>query len=161
MKKNIYIRRATPEDAYNIKKIHVETYKKSYRGIVPNEYLNNMPLDDDVIERTKKYLETAECWLAFIQNESVGFAYVSDIENKTFEINALYIHPDFQKQGIGSHFVDFLCQNKKAKGCLKCILWTMKFGPALPFYEKLDFKRTNEEKIWKFEIPIIKLQKEL
>ena len=51
------IRRATIDDAYDIKKIHIETYQKSYRRYLPDKYLDNMPLNNEIIERTKKYLQ--------------------------------------------------------------------------------------------------------
>ena len=156
----IKICRATPNDAYDVKKIHVETYQESYRGYVPDEYLDNMALDDDVIERTKKYLETAECWLAFYQENPAAFAYVSYPEDNVFEINALYVHPKYQKCHIGSALVNYLCEDKKGQGLLRCVVWTMKFGPSIPFYQKMKFRQTNKEKTWKFDIPIIKLEKE-
>lgn len=159
--KNINIRRATPDDAYDIKKIHIATYQKSYRGYVPDDYLDAMILDDEVIERTKKYLQTAECWIASYLTEPAGFAYISYPSDKTFEIQALYVHPQYQKQGIGSALVNDLCEIKRSQGFFKCEVWTMKSGPSVPFYEKIKFKKTDEEKMWKFEIPIIKLEKDL
>lgn len=158
---SIVIRRAIPDDAPAIKKIHKETYQTSYRGYIPDEYLDNIPLNAEVIERTRKYLETTECWLAVYDEKTAGFAYIAYPEDDAFEINALYVHPKYQKSGIGSKLINYLCKEKKARGLSKCIVWTMKFGPSLPFYEKLSFKRTNEEKTWKFNIPIIKLVKNL
>lgn len=155
------IRLATADDAYNIKKIHVETYQKSYRGYVPDEYLDSLSLDDEVIERTRKYLEITECWLAVYDGEPVAFAYVTYPEDGVFEINALYVHPNYQKCGIGLMLVDYLCREKKKINLIKCMVWTMKFGPSLAFYEKAGFAATNEEKVWKFDIPIIKLEKKL
>lgn len=162
MKNKIYtIRRAIPDDAYDIKKIHIETYRKSYRKYIPDKYLDNMPLDDEIVERTKKYLKENECWLVVDENNSIGFSYITYHPDNIFEINALYVHPKYQKCGAGSLLVNDLCRSKKEQGFTKCVVWTMKFGPSLPFYEKLNFKKTNEEKLWKFDIPILKLEKNL
>lgn len=155
------IRRATPDDAYDVKKIHVETYQKSYRKYLPDEYLDNMPFNNEVIERTKKYIQENECWLATYEDKSVAFAYVTHPANDAFEINALYVHPQYQKCGAGSLLVNYLCKSKKAQGFFKCIVWTMKFGSSLSFYEKLNFKKTKDEKLWKFDIPLIKLERNL
>lgn len=155
------MRKATSDDAYDIKKIHIETYKKSYKNYLPDEYLDNIPFDNEIIEHTKKYLQETECWLATYEDKSIGFAYVTYPTNDAFEINALYVHPQYQKCGAGSLLVNYLCKSKKAQGLLNCIVWTMKFGPSLPFYEKLNFKKTKDEKLWKFDIPIIKLEKNL
>ena len=160
-KSKITIRKATPDDAYDIKKVHIETYKESYRGYIPDEYLNHLQLDDEVVERTKKYLATCECWVAVVGENPVAFAYVSYPEDNIFEINALYVHPAYQKCGAGSMLVNYLCENKKSHNLVNCVVWTMKFGPSIPFYEKMNFKMAGEEKLWKFDIPIIKLIREL
>lgn len=157
----VSIRLATPDDAYNIKKIHIETYKESYRGYIPDEYLDSLSLNDEVVERTKKFLTTTECWLAIHTGTPIAFAYVTYPENAAFEINALYVHPQHQKCSVGSRLVNFICKDKKERGFSKCIVWTMKSGLSIPFYNKMNFKQTLEEKMWKFNIPIIKLEKTL
>ena len=155
----MYIRLATPTDAYDIKKIHIETYQKSYRGYIPDDYLDCMSLDDETVAGFRKYLETTECFLVIYDENPVAFAFVGYPENGVFEINALYVHPKYQKCGAGSALVNYLCKDKKEQSFAKCIVWTMKFGPSLSFNEKMRFLKTSEEKNWKFNIPITKLEK--
>ncbi|MBR6355308.1 MAG: GNAT family N-acetyltransferase, partial [Alphaproteobacteria bacterium] len=135
--------------------------QESYRGYVPDDYLDNIPLNDEIVARTAKYLETAECHLAVHQKQIMAFAYVTYPEDDTFEVNALYVPPQYQNCGAGALLVNELCKEKKKAGSTKCVVWTMKFGPSLSFYQKLNFEQTTEEKTWKFDIPIIKLIRQL
>ena len=157
---NLSVRPATPDDALSIKRIHTNAYKHSYRGFLPDEYLDSLEITDEKVEKTRQYLTQAECSIALYADTPAGFAYVSEYQD-CFEINALYIDPEYQKHGLGSLLINTLCKEKQKKGFSKCIVWTMKFGPSLGFYQKNGFTLTAEEKIWKFDIPIIKLEKKL
>lgn len=154
------VRSATPDDALAIKIIHTETYKQSYRGFLPDDYLDALAVTDEKIEQTRQYLQIAECYIAEYSDSAAGFAYVSDHQD-CFEINALYVNPKYQKLGVGTLLINAICREKQKMGFPKCLVWTMKFGPSLGFYQKNGFTLTTEEKMWKFDIELIKLEKEL
>lgn len=155
------IRKAKPDDALAIKRIHHKTYQVSYLGYVPDEYLDNLSITDDVLQRTQKMLSHMECYVVEKQNRLIAFAYISELNERVFEINALYVLPECQKSGAGSLLVNYVCDLKKDKAYKQCLVWTMKEGPSLEFYKKQGFHPTNNEKIWKFDIPIIELIKKL
>lgn len=157
---SISIRKAIPEDALAIKQIHIAAYKVSYKGFLPDEFLASLAIDDDLINRTQQYLTKAECYIATIENKTVGFLYISYSEDNTLELQALYIHPQHQKCGIGTALIANLW-NIKAKKYKRYIVWTMKHGPSLNFYQKLGFTLTTNEKIWKFDIPIVMLERNI
>lgn len=156
---SIIIRQATPNDARAIKQIHNAAYQISFRGYLPDEYLDTLTIDENIIQRTQKYLTQTECYVALAQNNVIGFMYVCYPEEGTFEIQALYIHPAYQKQGAGTALIQNLWQIKTKEKYKKCVVWTMKFGPSLPFYKKMGFSLTTNEKKWKFDIPIVMLEK--
>ena len=155
------IRLATVEDAYVIKDVHISAYKTSYRGFLPDDVLDAMHIDDEIINKTKKCLEETECHVVEESGKIIAFAYISYPETDVFEINAIYVHPNHQKVGAGSLLIDKICKDKKNKNFKNCVVWTMKNGPSLPFYYKKGFITTSEEKMWKYDIPIIMLKKEL
>ncbi len=158
MTDTISIRKAVPDDALAIKEVHNAAYQISYRGYLPDEFLDTLTIDDNIIKRTQKYLTQTECYVATIKNQIVGFLYVSYPENKTFEIQALYVHPQYQNCGAGTALVQNLWK-LKANEYPKCVVWTMKFGPSLNFYKKMGFSQTTNEKKWKFDISIVMLEK--
>lgn len=154
------IRTAKPEDAILIKTIHIKAYQKSYRGYLPDEFLDNLKIDDDVIERTKKYIEKTEGYIVSKGEDAIAFCYVNNLSENEFEIQAIYADPNHHKNGAGRQLVNYLCEMKKQKGYKTCIAWTMKHGPSKGFYEKTGFKRMdNDEKMWKFDVPLIKYTK--
>lgn len=157
------IRRAKPEDAESVKKIHIAAYQTSYRGYLPDNELDSMVADKERIQRTAAYIQTVECHVVQDDNNKiVGFAYVIYPAADIFEIQALYIHPHYQRKGFGSALVSKLCAEKKAQGYNKFIVWTLKEGPSIGFYKKMGLRQVfGQEKSWKYNLRLIQFEKEL
>lgn len=155
------IRKALPTDALGITKVHVSAYKVSYRGYLPDDYLDTKTLNDKIVEKTACYLETAECYVVEDKQQIIAFAYMADHEDNLTEIKALYVYPLFQKQGVGTKLVEYVTNLKKKSGYTQCVVWTLKFGPSLPFYHKMGFVETKQEKLWHVDTPVIELSKNL
>ena len=153
------VRKATPDDAKQIKMLHTKTYKISYRNFIPDDYLDNLSATEQKIQKLKTHIQESTYFVATENEQILGFINIGCNALDTLEIYALYIDPDFQKQGIGSALINTAI--KENKNSNKCILWTMKYGPSLKFYEKHGFHPTSNEKMWKFDIPVIMLEKEI
>lgn len=130
-----------PKDAKDLKKIHVSAYQTSYRGYIPDDYLDSLSVSDDVVERTARFIEANECYLIEVDNEKVAFVYLAYPEDRkdTFEIQAIYVHPDCQRKGVGRFFVNELAQMKKKEGFQKVIAWTIKEALQSDFMKKRGF----------------------
>lgn len=159
----ILVRKTLPDDALAIQEIHVAAYKTSYRGYLPDEILDTLKVEEEKIKRTRIYVTQIESYVAVCQKRVIGFAHLSFPQNDIVEIQALYVHPQFQRLGAGRGLVEFICASKKALGFSKCEVWTLKNGLSLPFYYKLGFVQelNVQEKSWKYDLPIIKLNKKL
>jgi len=158
----IKIRQATPEDAKDIKSAHYHAYQVSYRGYLPDDFLDKMPFDEAVIERTANYIKNREYLVAETDHHVIGFASLDYPEEKTVEIMALYVHPEFQNKGAGSALINEVCRLKKKLGFHKLVLWTIKDGPSIGFYQKQGLKPSDMAgKFWKLDIPIIRFEKEI
>lgn len=156
------IREAKIEEVNSIVELIQASYKFSYRGYVPDEYLDNLSITEDILKKWRSYLQKYECYVAEEENQIIAFLMLDNNKKiKTFEICVLYVKPKYQKQGIGSSLVKFACDMKKKNKYQKCELLTIKNGPSTTFYEKIDFIKTTEEKACKFTIPIIKFEKKL
>ena len=153
-----------PKDAKDLKKIHVSAYQTSYRGYIPDDYLDSMTASDEVVLRTAAFIEKTETYFVEENGEKVGFVYLDypKEQGDAFEIMAIYVHPDCQLKGVGRFVVNELSKMKKLAGFTKVIAWTMKEGPSIGFYQKMGFKQVEgEKKFWKFDIPIICFEKEI
>lgn len=157
------IRRAMPDDAKGVKSAHYHAYQVNYKGYLPDDYLRNMPFDESIITRTANYIKEHEYYVAEKDGHIAGFTCLAYPEKQVVEIEALYVHPDFQKQGVGTALMNEVCSLKKTEGYTKLVLWTIKDGPSLGFYQKQGMKESDsvEKKFWKFDIPIICLEKNL
>ena len=145
------------DDAEDIVRIHKNAYNISYRGYLPDEYIDKRVEDNTRVARTKEYVKDHEFWLALIDDYPIGFATVTYPEVDTFEIQSLYVDPKYQKNGAGSALINHLLNTKKLQ---RCILWTMKFGPSLGFYKKMGFTATGNKKPWAVsDVIIFELEK--
>ena len=156
------IRRAVTSDALPVIETVQASYKFSYRGYLPDKYLDELSINEELLTKWRNYIQNNECYVSEKSEQIVAFMMTdSDKETKIFEICILYVNPDYQKQGIGSSILDYIFDIKRKQSYKKCKLWTMKEGPAILFYKKNGFITTDLEKPWKFGIPIIKMIKEL
>ena len=162
------VRPAIPTDAKAVKAVHYYAYQISYRGYLPDDYLNGLVFDEATITRTAQKIRETEYYVAEKNEKVIGFANLCYPEEKTVEVQTLYVHPNFQKQGAGSALLDEICKIKKNAGYRKVVLWTIKDGPSLGFYEKKGFQPSSVPeknmplyKPWKFDVSIIRLEKDL
>ena len=151
------IRQAKLEDVLAIEEVHSRAYKISYRGYLPDDFLDNLSINEDALKKVRNFLKSGEGYVIEEQGKVIAFAFVSTSQQECFEINALYVDPDFQRSGAGSLLVNYLLEKKKQVGCKSCVVWTMSDGPSVGFYEKLLFVKTQNKKMWKFGISIIEL----
>lgn len=133
----IIIRNATQDDAGQIAEIIVEDWKKAYRGIVDDDFLDSM----DVEERSQRELQRYRIYKVAAVNEKVlGLTWneITESEDSDCEIIALYVKYGIRKSGIGRMLfldsVDFF----RASGKKKMIIWCLKGNyEARTFYEKM------------------------
>jgi ribosomal protein S18 acetylase RimI-like enzyme len=153
------IRRAVPGDARGIARVHVETWRSAYAGILPDRVVVQMSVDDK-----------AAAWRHLIQRQdAVDAVIVAEMDDGTIvgfascgpagpesmpdydgEVHTLYVLPDWQEQGIGRAL---LC------GCLRVLgaaeiaaayLWVLADNPSRFFYQAMGGKRIGErdERLW-------------
>lgn len=156
--------KAEPIHAKRLKEIHISAYQHSYRGFLPDDYLDNLKITPEIVSKTAAYIEKTESYFAEDQGILKAFVYLDYPKEypDSFEIMAIYVHPDYHKSGVGRFLVNELAQMKKKDGFKNCVAWTMKNGPSIGFYEKNGFLKQNKcEKMWRFDVPIIMFKKEL
>jgi 3-deoxy-manno-octulosonate cytidylyltransferase (CMP-KDO synthetase) len=139
----ISYRQANNNDAPAIAKVQVESWQKSFAGIVPQEFLDNMT----VAERTKAFEERFgdPNYKMFVaendKDKIVGFADFGKARESSFEFEAelyaIYLLSEFQGKGIGENLFR-LCQKEMiAEGFDSMYLMALKVSPYKSFYEKM------------------------
>lgn len=140
----VQVRRAAPGDADAIARIKVDTWRTTYRGMVPDRYLERM-----------SYAAHAEDW-SRITEDPANFAYVAEDEagkavgfvaggprwngpeRYVAELYALYIRADHQCRGVGTRLMETLVATVERAGYSSMLLWVLTENHrARAFYEKL------------------------
>lgn len=135
--KQMIIRKATGDDARQIAEIIVEDWKKAYRGIIDDDFLDSM----DVEERYQRELQRYQIYMvAADDKEILGLTWneMADDEASDCEIIALYVRYGKRKNGIGQALFKNSTDLFRASGKKKMIIWCLKENnEARRFYEKM------------------------
>lgn len=139
------IRRAALEDAAGIAKVHVDTWRTAYTGLVPDEVLANMTYE----QREDMWRNILTNWshanfvyVAAAADQIVGFVSGGKLrEDKpgyTGELYAIYLLQNTQGQGLGRRLVEALASALIEQGHTTMLLWVFRDNPpARGFYEAL------------------------
>lgn len=140
----ILVRKVRVEDLKKVAEIQVTSWKTAYEGIVANEYLKSLSIDEKYQKRLKAYKEDGFL-VAEINNEIVGFCRYKEenldkekLPNVDCELCALYVETKNKNNGIGTALMNYVVNKLKKQGHKKMIIWCFKDNyPARFFYEKM------------------------
>jgi len=142
----IIYRKAVAEDAPAVARVHVESWHKSFAGIVPQEFLNNLTVEKREQAFRQRFDETN--YKMFVaeteKNGIVGFADFGAARESDFgfeaELYAIYLLREFQGKGIGENLFR-LCQKEMiADNFDSMYLMALAVSPYKSFYEKMGGK---------------------
>jgi ribosomal protein S18 acetylase RimI-like enzyme len=142
----VTIREARPEDAAGIARVHVESWRTTYPGIMPQEHLDALTYADreqtwgDTL-RGSGPVPTTVYVAERDGGEIVGFAAggrerAGDPDFQG-EIYALYLLQACQGQRLGRRLVHTLARHMAEDGCRTLLIWVNALNPACRFYEAL------------------------
>ena len=137
----IKIRQAKIDDIEAISNIKVTGWQNAYRGIIDNEYLDNMNVEH-VIRKNKANFNNKNFIVAEMNQTVVGFCgYSYNYENNTeadCELIGIYVKPELKRNGIGKKLIKYVINECKTIGKRKLILWCLrKKYLAREFYEAM------------------------
>ncbi len=140
------IRQATCEDAAGIARVHVESWRTTYPGIMPQEHLDALSVTDrermwaetlraDGPARTTVYVAETD------GGETVGFVAggpekAGDPDYRS-EIYGLYLLQSHQGRGLGRRLVQTFARRMSQDGHRTLLIWVNVHNPARRFYEAL------------------------
>jgi L-amino acid N-acyltransferase YncA len=132
------IRRAVPEDAAGIAHVHVDSWRTTYAGIVPGEYLAALNEAERETQWQEWLASDTPIYVAEIDGQLVGFAAAGPIRESIAaydaELYAIYILQQAQGQGIGKAFLRQLAISLLAQGFTSMIVWVLEQNSARHFY---------------------------
>lgn len=140
----ITIRPATRDDAAGIARVRVDCWRTTYRGLIPDAYLDAMDVDASTRLWDRVLSAPPNTTSVFVADDGgvVGFAAGNRLEEPRHaldaELSAAYVRRDRQRAGIGRRLVDAVARAQRAHGAHGLIVWVIagnKAGRA--FYERL------------------------
>ncbi|MDX2211705.1 MAG: GNAT family N-acetyltransferase [Oculatellaceae cyanobacterium bins.114] len=149
------IRPATLDDIPAIARVHVDSWRTTYRGIVPDQYLDQMSYEQSEARWQK--------WLAIKGNyhhifvaqdqtgEVIGFANGgaerTQLPTCWGEVYAIYILQAYQRQGYGRQLAGAIASQLKQSGFASTLVWALINNPACKFYQALGGQPIRQQRI--------------
>ncbi len=138
------IRHATPADVPAIARIHVDSWRATYRGIVPDAVLDEL-----------SYAEHEERWQLRVQPDAESITLVAEDDDGALagfviggkertgdpvydaELYAIYLDPSHMRHGTGTLLTRGLARALQAEGFNSLLVWVLAANPARHFYAAL------------------------
>ena len=137
------IRAATLTDASAIARVHVASWRSTYDGLLPNEFLASLS-EASYEERWKRVIGegTSKVYVAEDGADMVGFASGgrerAGEKGYEGEIYAIYVLDAAQRRGFGRELVRATVGGLRELGLNDMIIWVLRDNqPARAFYERL------------------------
>ena len=141
---NINYRKTTIDDAYGVAYVSAHSWKETYTGFMPDDYLNNRIANiENKLETTKKFLQDKDTYyVATVDDRVVGICYYNKSENEKYHdyglLGAIYVLKDYQKLGIGKELFKIAIKGLIDMGYNKMYLECLKGNPTINFYKHFD-----------------------
>jgi len=149
----IQIRQATHGDAKAIADIHVLSWQAAYKGMMPESFLESLSTEarlrmwQNSLQIGKNTVliacsdKTVVGWIAF------GNCRDADKDGTWAEVEALYVLPEFWRQGIGKMLSDSARDAMKRAGFSFVALWVLlENHRARGFYHRIGFTHDEASK---------------
>jgi len=139
------IRKAIKEDSYNIANLIVASWQTAYKGLIDDNYLNNLSVSDRMTGWENNILNQNENNHIYVYEEDskilgvIRFGKPDDESaNYNSEIHVLYVEPSFKRKGIGTKLFDFARTYFINNNTTDMIIWCLRNNiPSIKFYEKM------------------------
>jgi ribosomal protein S18 acetylase RimI-like enzyme len=147
------IRKASVTDAKGIAKVHVDSWRTTYKNIIPDEFLEKLSYD----QRTELWIKniSKECNYVFVaennEGEIVGFAdggrrETNNVENSG-DLTSIYVLETYQGLGIGKQLMKQLFLQFEELGFNRIFVEVLEKNKSRFFYEANGAELLKSEKI--------------
>lgn len=143
-------RDAEADDAGLISHIYSTSWRKSYRGLISDDYLKRLP-DEYWVPSVRSWLGSGQLYgmLVYEDGRPVGCAIYGRGRDAGYEdwgeIVSLYLLPDCLRRGIGSALLLEVQRALREEGYSRVYLWAIEGNDrADQFYQKHGYHRTGD-----------------
>lgn len=149
----VVVRRARPGDAASIAGVRIDAWRASYRGLVPDSYLDHLKPEQSVKmwEQVLGASSDAACtFVAEAGGEIIGFASGMTLAESRFgcdaELSAICVLPDEQRRGLGKRLLANVAATLIGAGATGLMAWVLaKNEGAREFFSSLGAEQLFEQ----------------
>jgi GNAT superfamily N-acetyltransferase len=142
---NWTIRKAVPDDAAGVAKVHVDSWRTTYKGIVQEEYLESLSYDRSEERWRNRFAKNPAEYAMFVAENEVGqiigFADGGPERSGDCDYNgelyAIYILQEYQRKGIGKRLFGHVVSHLASNNFHGLMVWVLNDNPSRLFYESL------------------------
>jgi GNAT superfamily N-acetyltransferase len=139
-----HIRSGTPEDAAAVARVHVDSWRTTYRGIVPDDFLAQLSYERSATQWRQALAGEGERALFVVQTAAgqiPGFASAGrergELADFHGELWAIYLLAEVQGRGLGRRLLHEVAAWLVSSGIHNMAAWVLEENPARGFYEAL------------------------
>jgi RimJ/RimL family protein N-acetyltransferase len=166
----IRLRDAEPSDAATIAQINADGWRAAYRGIVHDERLGSLPVDEwerEIASNLAGLSADSFSLVAELEGKLAGSCFVvapgrdDDLGDEVAELVAIYVRPARWRRGVGGELMRAAEERVAERGYREISLWTFSENErALAFYEALGWARDGTEQLHPIAgVPAVRLRK--
>jgi ribosomal protein S18 acetylase RimI-like enzyme len=151
---DVTLRPATEQDAAGIARVRVDSWRATYRGMIPDSYLDAMRVEDSAAlwQRVLSVPEQSRPSVHVLESagDIVGFASGMLLPEAKLgfeaELTGIYLMPAVQRQGWGQCLLKAVVTDCLQRGASNMLVWVIAGNKAArQFYEKLDAELLLEQ----------------
>ncbi|MGN7478149.1 GNAT family N-acetyltransferase [Solibacillus silvestris] len=135
------IRKAEMEDAENIAKVHVDSWRTTYKGIIPQNFLDKLSYEQRTTLWENNMANPAgTVYVAETdENKIIGFVVGekrdTNTEQGATDLSAIYLLEQWQGKGVGKLLLKQMMQTFKEQGFHKVYVDVLADNKAREFYK--------------------------
>jgi GNAT superfamily N-acetyltransferase len=149
----IAVRCATPGDAPAIARVRVDSWRTTYRGMIPDAYLDAMQVEASTALWDRVLTAGPNTTCVFVAEHGaniVGFGAGNRLHETKHgfdaELAAVYLRHEFQRAGLGRRLVGAVTEAQRGHGANGLMTWVIAGNrPARAFYEYLGGELVVEQ----------------
>jgi GNAT superfamily N-acetyltransferase len=149
------VREARASDAAGIAKVHVDTWRSTYQGIIPDDVLDGLSYDDrEAMWNTALTTRRSENHIYVVESEDgqvVGFAAAGlEREQRSGEVGevyAIYLLEEHHRKGLGKKLLLETVKRLQREGYRSVMLWVLADNPTRGFYEAMGGVASRQKDI--------------
>lgn len=149
------IRKALEKDAYSIAKVHVESWKQTYKGIISDDILSKLAVDERAKLWENSLGDPKNEDIVYVAEDEKGsvIGFASGGKNRSSEneyqgeLYAIYLLNQYHGNKIGFNLFKRIIIELYNKDIKSLMVWVLNDNPTIKFYKKLGGKPIKNKQI--------------